>query len=150
MKDITLKAYKMHLFWESNKRTKYIAFILKQKMPHLWQTTTQSHKSKMEEVKTHLDVYLFHFHGQLSKCDLHQPYLSSKHFFCLQILRSNSLEAWGKWSKHKLKIPHRKLIILDPVSFITIGLPEIIWDTSTYLDATLKEVTCMVHVLYSG
>jgi len=46
----------------------------------------------MEEVKTHLDVYLVRFHGQLSKCDLHQPYLSSKHFFRLQ-MESNSLEA---------------------------------------------------------
>lgn len=138
MKNIILKAYKMHLFWDTNKRAKHGAFILKQKMPHLWQTTAQSHKSKTE-VKTHLDVYLFHSHGQLSKCDLHQPYLFSKCCFRLHILRSNSLEAWGKWSKRKLKMLHRKLITMDSASFIAI--PETIWGTSTYLDAMLEDVT---------
>ncbi len=70
-------------------------------------------------------------------------HILSQTLLSFAVLRSNSLEAWGKWSKHKLKIPHRKLIILDPVSFITMNLKS--WNTSTYLDAILQEVTSNIN-----
>lgn len=97
-----------------------------------------SHKSKMQEVKTHLDVYLFHFYGQFSsKCNLHQPSLFSKHFFRLQILRTNLLETRVNGSKQKLKISCGKHITSNPV-FLSQCL-KVLWDTSTHLDATLSD-----------
>lgn len=110
-----------------------------------------SHKSKMQEVKTHLDVYLFHFYGQFSsKCNLHQPSLFSKHFFRLQILRTNLLETRGKWIKAKTENILWKAYYIQSCFFITMPESPLRHQHSSWCDAVRQWPQTSAGLSYRG